>query len=1497
MLGGNLRVRLSLDDDSFNRGLDRARRGVGDFSSDISRLSRVVGRTESSIGMMGNTLRNVTMDVAILRYAFADLNDIVLAVPRAIIQSAAQFEKTTKLLEGLSAETDKTAKKMQAMSDMKFLVNMAVNSPFDMKALSNSFVKFRAAGLDPTNNSLQALVDSVAKFGGGSDELNRASVAIAQMSGKGVVSMEELRQQLGEAVPNAIQLMSRGLGMGMAELVKLISKGVVESKSALAKMFIEMRIENDGAAAEMMKTWSGMTQALSTKWDLFKNDIAQEGFFQGAKDELGSLLEAFDSDQMSDIASKLGKAMAQITSMLAGSVQFIMDNFDAIVSVLKTLGTGLLLGGLTKFFAMSERESSAFFQGIKQKEMELAEQHRKATMQKEADLKRLSAERQSLMRQLQAMNSQQTASDIAELRANQEKSRQIQTTYNRHVQAEQKLLAMRASAAQQVIAIQGQIEAAEARLAKARQQKKRQSDIKVEIAELKELQLAKQREVESTRFAFEANKAKIVQHQQEIAALRERYREVMKNSGATSASAQIIRTEIAATEKKIETLKATTVELQKMGRAQRGVAGISGIMAAGIGRATMALRGLIASMVTMTASVAGWTIFLGALAFAWDKISKAIWGAKEAQEAFENRRKAIESGRASSDMVKTLEEEIKELEETLNSRSYREGGVNNGFVPQKTKELQALKAQLAEARQQVLASSAGEESQFGSSFASKMRANANSEVGKTFTQLLEINKKIAAVQNATDKESIATQKKLRDEAKEIKDELYDKEIAALQLEIKNQETKLSVLKEGTEDFVRAQARIESLSQAVINSRKEQEVVQSDSNLLNGGAGKDKTKKPAKVDAIDKIRAEAEAAISSISQADGAITTFDSVYTQMLSKLNSLRGASKDSIYKQLTDSDLQMIALDSALPKIIGEANSEMAKMSQESIKLDEELRASLENLGRQSDGLSTEFNDAAEKARVSIAIYQEAIEALQAKRATVSTEQERARIDGQIGQLQGAQGTATNNAEKRAQIELNALQRGEQERIRALRESMLSGTQAREAAYQREIKLIEENYADQIKLAFAASQDIEAIEQAKMAALAQLRESFERDSMSGLNNLRDQWLDVGQQLSDASVGWANSISDGIVEGFKTGRFEVQDILLGILNDVLRINTQKTIAEPIAETLRTGVSGLGNIISGGAQGATQGAADSGMFDAIKESVSGVVQGMQGFLGQIFGTTTGLESLAINGAAQTTTALAGTVVGMATEQAATAAGVAAKTTETATVLTFQAGLTTAIATLAGFVGALQAATAAAASSGGGSLLGGLIGSANGNIVSAAGAMPLRAYASGGIANKPQLSLFGEGRLPEAYVPLPDGRTIPVTMNAASFGFDKIQAMLASMASAMTFMTGGLASSLVQMRQSVTRVPEQAVIQGVGASKEASPTKVAAGRDNAAAGAYSNYIAQQSLNIEINMETGATKTSGTTDFSDRQTAQALANRIKAVVKEELLTQKRPGGMLSR
>ena len=58
--------------------------------------------------------------------------------------------------------------------------------------------------------------------------------------------------------------------------------------------------------------------------------------------------------------------------------------------------------------------------------------------------------------------------------------------------------------------------------------------------------------------------------------------------------------------------------------------------------------------------------------------------------------------------------------------------------------------------------------------------------------------------------------------------------------------------------------------------------------------------------------------------------------------------------------------------------------------------------------------------------------------------------------------------------------------------------------------------------------------------------------------------------------------------------------------------------------------------------------------------------------------------------------------------------------------------------------------------------------DGGIMTPAGPLPLKSYARGGIANSPQLALYGEGSMNEAYVPLPDGRRIPVALEGGRGG---------------------------------------------------------------------------------------------------------------------------------
>lgn len=99
-----------------------------------------------------------------------------------------------------------------------------------------------------------------------------------------------------------------------------------------------------------------------------------------------------------------------------------------------------------------------------------------------------------------------------------------------------------------------------------------------------------------------------------------------------------------------------------------------------------------------------------------------------------------------------------------------------------------------------------------------------------------------------------------------------------------------------------------------------------------------------------------------------------------------------------------------------------------------------------------------------------------------------------------------------------------------------------------------------------------------------------------------------------------------------------------------------------------------------------------------------------------------------------------------------------------------GWMSAIATAAGSAfggwmggGAQNVGSAAAASGYTTTGYAGAHGFADGGVMTEYGQLALKKYSNGGVARTPQVAIYGEGTGAEAYVPLPDGRTIPVTMS--------------------------------------------------------------------------------------------------------------------------------------
>lgn len=125
--------------------------------------------------------------------------------------------------------------------NQKFLMRLAKTYGVEINALTYGFTKFKAAA-DISNMSMEdqrKIFESVSRaavaFGMSAEDQKGVFLALAQMMSKNKVQAEELRLQMAERMPVAIQAMAKAAGVTVSELDNLMKQGKVMSSEVLPK--------------------------------------------------------------------------------------------------------------------------------------------------------------------------------------------------------------------------------------------------------------------------------------------------------------------------------------------------------------------------------------------------------------------------------------------------------------------------------------------------------------------------------------------------------------------------------------------------------------------------------------------------------------------------------------------------------------------------------------------------------------------------------------------------------------------------------------------------------------------------------------------------------------------------------------------------------------------------------------------------------------------------------------------------------------------------------------------------------------------------------------------------------------------------------------------------------------------------------------------------------------------------------------------------------------
>lgn len=164
---------------------------------------------------------------------------------------------------------------------------------------------FAAGAGTAVEGDLQKIFESVTEastaLGLSSDEYNRTLLALQQMISKGKVSAEELRQQLGEALPGAFQLFAQAAGVSTAELDKMLERGEV-GIDVLGKFADVLHNKYEKGANEAAQGLQAELNRLTMSWEDFKvsfmdTDLARSSIqtVRGAVESMTAGVEEYDT--------------------------------------------------------------------------------------------------------------------------------------------------------------------------------------------------------------------------------------------------------------------------------------------------------------------------------------------------------------------------------------------------------------------------------------------------------------------------------------------------------------------------------------------------------------------------------------------------------------------------------------------------------------------------------------------------------------------------------------------------------------------------------------------------------------------------------------------------------------------------------------------------------------------------------------------------------------------------------------------------------------------------------------------------------------------------------------------------------------------------------------------------------------------------------------------------------------------------------------------------
>lgn len=233
------------------------------------------------------------------------------------IEVAKSTNRVTTALKNVSGS-------MAVFADnQRYLLDLAKKYGLEINALTGNYAKFTAAASISGMSMLEqrkifeSLSRAATAFGMSADDSNGVFLALSQMMSKGKISSEELRLQMGERLPIALQAMAKAAGTSVAGLDKLMKEGKLLSAEVLPKFADALNEMIPNVDTDNLETSLNRLQNAFTK---LVNETDIQGKYKGLIDWLTGYVKKATDNIQSVITYVVAAIAVLVTSRLANKL-------------------------------------------------------------------------------------------------------------------------------------------------------------------------------------------------------------------------------------------------------------------------------------------------------------------------------------------------------------------------------------------------------------------------------------------------------------------------------------------------------------------------------------------------------------------------------------------------------------------------------------------------------------------------------------------------------------------------------------------------------------------------------------------------------------------------------------------------------------------------------------------------------------------------------------------------------------------------------------------------------------------------------------------------------------------------------------------------------------------------------------------------------------------------------------------------------------------------